>query len=241
MPLTENDFASIKTLIDSAVGEIGQTFITGEVIKRDDQRKLIWIKELGDQPIPVVDFKNMVDVYSNVMPATEIWHEVGTAGEPAFVNGWRNYDAANYQTAGFKKDAFGFVHLKGLVSTGTLDIAAFTLPVGYRPASFVHEIILSTNVAGGIRIVGITGASPGQSGQVILGTPGITTWFALDGVNFAAEPPPTPQIQKRSETSNVVVPAQGATVVVALERGTRRLPRCLGEIQSTEYIRSGDD
>ena len=64
MTLTESDFASIQTMVNGAIAEQGQTFLTSQVVKRDELRKLVWVKELGDQPIPVIDFKNMVDVYS---------------------------------------------------------------------------------------------------------------------------------------------------------------------------------
>ena len=61
------------------------------------------------------------------------WHEVGAVGEPAFQNSWSNY-ATGYNTVAFRKDAFGFVHVKGAATGGTAGVAVFTLPVGYRPA-----------------------------------------------------------------------------------------------------------
>jgi hypothetical protein len=113
MPLKEDDFASIRTMITKAIGEIGQMLITGKVIKRDVPRKLVWIKEIGDQPIPCVAFRSTV----------------------------RYYD----------EDKFGVIHAKETVA-------------------------------------------------------------------------------------EIVVPRIGDIVLIALERGTRRLPRCLGVIQSLEYI-----
>ena len=65
------------------------------------------------------------------------WHEIGAAGEPAFQNGWVNYGGTN-STAAFRKDAFGFVHLKGTVKSGTLAAAAFTLPAGYIPSQMFN-------------------------------------------------------------------------------------------------------
>lgn len=236
--LTENDFASIKTMIDSAVGEIGQTLITSQVLKRDEARKLVWISELGDQPIPVVDFNRMVDVYS-FANYTDTWHYVGAAGEPAFQNGWTNYDASNYSSTAFWKDPFGIVHIKGFVRSGTLSAAAFTLPAGYRPALALHlpaaanGAYATTRIGG--EISGITGIGIGEVQPSVN-----NTWYSLEAITFPAAPTPA-QLQKRSEISAIQVPALGDTVVVALERGTRRLPRCLGVIQSTDYIRPGDD
>lgn len=62
----------------------------------------------------------------------EAWKEVGASGMPAFANAWVNFGGAE-ATAAFCKDALGWVHLKGLIKTGTINTAAFTLPVGYRP------------------------------------------------------------------------------------------------------------
>jgi hypothetical protein len=59
------------------------------------------------------------------------WHEVGAAGEPAFMNAWRNLDTVSWNSAAFRVDADGWVYLKGLVCAGTSTI--FTLPAAYRP------------------------------------------------------------------------------------------------------------
>lgn len=55
--------------------------------------------------------------------------------EPTFLAGWENVGAA-YATAGYTKDAMGFVHFRGTIrrSTGTGSII-FNLPAGYRPAA----------------------------------------------------------------------------------------------------------
>jgi hypothetical protein len=63
----------------------------------------------------------------------ETAHVVGTTGEPPFENGWTNF-GTSWSEAGFFKDGLGFVHLKGTISSGTLNTTAFTLPAGYRPA-----------------------------------------------------------------------------------------------------------
>jgi hypothetical protein len=68
---------------------------------------------------------------------SEYWHEIGGPGEPAFQNGWVNL-GGEWDTAGYFKDAFGIVHLKGLVKSGVVGEGThvFTLPIGFRlPAS----------------------------------------------------------------------------------------------------------
>ena len=68
----------------------------------------------------------------------EDWHEIGTAGEPAFQNSWVNYDSGANTQAGFMKDALGYVRLKGLVKSGTIGQIIFTLPTGYRPPANIN-------------------------------------------------------------------------------------------------------
>jgi hypothetical protein len=66
MPLTESDFMSIRKMVESLIGETGEYFITGEVIKRDPNKKLVWLAEFGDQAIPVVSFDYTVKTYDTL-------------------------------------------------------------------------------------------------------------------------------------------------------------------------------
>ncbi len=65
---------------------------------------------------------------------SEPYHEVGAPGEPGFQNGWANFDAVNFTTAGFYKDPLGVVHLKGTLVNAADNSIAFQLPPGYRPS-----------------------------------------------------------------------------------------------------------
>lgn len=68
-------------------------------------------------------------------------HYVGTAGEPAFTNSWVNETLTN---AYFYKDGMGRVHIAGLIKSG-LGLAAFTLPVGFRPLFTEHFPAIQNN------------------------------------------------------------------------------------------------
>ena len=54
--------------------------------------------------------------------AAEPWHEVGSAGQPAFTGGslflcdWTNFNDS-FNSAAFLRDRFGIVHLKGMVTS----------------------------------------------------------------------------------------------------------------------------
>jgi hypothetical protein len=103
------------------------------------------------------------------LAAPEAWHEIGAAGEPAFACSWTNNGVLGTATAGFYKDPYGVVHLKGEVAAGGCN-TIFTMPAGYRPNAFVSEIAFMTT--SGYGVVGISGAGmvtvPIGSGSVSL-------------------------------------------------------------------------
>lgn len=71
---------------------------------------------------------------------------------PSLTNSWVNLGAP-YETAGYLKDRFGFVHLKGAISTGASSTTAFTLPAGYRPgATGYYPVVTSSFVFGALYI-----------------------------------------------------------------------------------------
>lgn len=110
-------------------------------------------------------------------PASESWIEVGSGGSaPAFTNGWVNYGGA-LQTAAFYKDPFGVVRLKGMIASGTIASAAFTLPAGYRPPAASTFVIMANSAIARLIIA--------ASGNVTVQT-GSNVWASLDGISFRA-------------------------------------------------------
>lgn len=108
------------------------------------------------------------------------WREVGATNQPAFQNSWVNYDVNSFYAAAFYKDAFGFVHLRGLVKSGTVGTgsAIYTLPVKYRPLRQIGYAVNAGNAFGNLRI--------GTDGKVFLET-GSNSYVFLDGITFEAE------------------------------------------------------
>ena len=102
--------------------------------------------------------------------------EVGTAGAPAFQNSWVNFSTATYKAAGYYKHA-GRVYLNGIIKSGTLTTAAFTLPVGYRPITDEIFAVWSNGAFGGL-VVDINGLVRPNTGSNVS--------FSLDGVSFRA-------------------------------------------------------
>lgn len=63
MPLHEGDFRSIRALVERMLGQKGEYFTTGTVIKRDELRNVVWLEEFGDQAIPLVAYDYEVKYY----------------------------------------------------------------------------------------------------------------------------------------------------------------------------------
>jgi len=45
------------------IGQRGEPFVVGEVTRNDKVKKLVWIAEIGDQPIPLIGFDYQVKYY----------------------------------------------------------------------------------------------------------------------------------------------------------------------------------
>lgn len=94
----------------------------------------------------------------------------------SFSNSWANF-GLGFETAQYYKDVLGFVRIRGLIKSGSVGSAAFTLPVGYRPALNIIVATVSASLFGELRIYG---AGHGQAGQVVPTSPTTNTWVSLD-------------------------------------------------------------
>jgi hypothetical protein len=94
---------------------------------------------------------------------------------PTLLNSWANY-GTGFHNAGYSKNSFGIVHLRGMVKSGTINTAIFTLPAGFRPAA---KHLFTTTANSAIARVDID-----TSGNVVC-VSGSNVWLALDGISFA--------------------------------------------------------
>ncbi len=140
------------------------------------------VKATSDMPLSIGDavsvqtFGNDLIVQGRVT-VPDVVHLVGAASEPTFANGWVNFDIA-WPPASFYR-AGGRVYLSGLVKSGTVGLAMFTLPIGYRPA-FPESFATTANTAfGEVRVDAV--------GQVFL-VAGATAYVSLSGVSFRCVP-----------------------------------------------------
>ena len=70
MPITEGEWVSIRALAERAIAANGggQQIMTARVAKVDPDRKVIYVPEFGDQPIPLVDFSDDIRSYDADVP-----------------------------------------------------------------------------------------------------------------------------------------------------------------------------
>ena len=102
---------------------------------------------------------------------------VGGTGAPAFANSWVNWGAP-YFNAAYWKDPLGFVHLRGVIQSGVVGSAAFTLPPGFRPAGTVLLATISNNAIGRVEVA--------NTGTVTPISPSSNVWVSLDGLYYKA-------------------------------------------------------
>ena len=102
---------------------------------------------------------------------------VGQSGQPAFQNGWGNWQHGQ-ATVAFYKDPFGIVHLEGMLTGGAVNTTAFTLPSGYIPSAVRTFVTYSDGWT-----VALISINP--NGTVVPGNGnGNTITIPLDGITF---------------------------------------------------------
>jgi hypothetical protein len=111
-------------------------------------------------------------VTGSVTPVAPVWIDV-----TVFTNSWVNY-GGDTNNAGYYKDTEGWVYLRGTIKTGTVDLAAFALPLGYRSVR-AHQFIVSSGSATGVGVVEVA-----NTGVVMPKTFSNNSWVSLDNIRF---------------------------------------------------------
>jgi hypothetical protein len=129
---------------------------------------VIWNATTGVEVGTIVN-STQLDLKAN--KAQEAWIE------PTLLNGWVNF-GSGFETAGYYKDEFGVVHLRGLIKSGTTTAGTtlFNLPIGYRPSNNKFTIIANHNT---FAILSIN-----TTGNVNINTTVSSVWISLDNISF---------------------------------------------------------
>jgi hypothetical protein len=110
---------------------------------------------------------------------------------PTLLNSWVNF-GSGWSEAGYYKDAFSRIHLRGLIHDGTMTVPVnlFTLPAGYRPsASLMFNVRASDsaeNASAGARIDVAANGNVTLSAIDVAGA-GTGGYLSLGGISFLAE------------------------------------------------------
>jgi hypothetical protein len=99
---------------------------------------------------------------------------------PTLLNGWENFGSL-YITAGYIKDAHGYVYLRGFIKSGAtaINTILFQLPGGYRPGAQHLFPQVSKGATTAIQI--------NVDGNVLLGASTTSAdWLSLSGIVFKA-------------------------------------------------------
>ena len=163
---------ALATLYNAASG--GST-VANPVTADANGRYEVWVPQAGPYNlVEVVGGVTLPTIYWEAsLGVWESWNNVG-----AFTGSWVNY-GSGFAAAAYSKNSEGMVKLKGLIKSGTVGSAAFTLPAGYRPTS---QLLFSTPSNGTMGRTDVTSA-----GLVTPNSPTNNTWVCLDPIYFRAE------------------------------------------------------
>lgn len=89
---------------------------------------------------------------------------------PSFTNSWVNYDTTFYGPAAYRRVG-GWVFIEGLIKNGTINTAAFTLPVGYRPLINIVLIAISIDDRARLDVASAGAVQP---------VTGSNSWFSIE-------------------------------------------------------------
>jgi hypothetical protein len=136
---------------------------------------LVWLLTWGTDRLVLGDLTTLPTAGSTTS-TIEDWHEIGSTGNPAFLNSWVNW-GGGFTTAAFAMQSDGWVRLKGVIKNGSgPSTNMFILPVGYRPPFLWGGLTLGNDANCAINIQ--------ASGAVNAVQGGSTSYTSLDGLTF---------------------------------------------------------
>jgi hypothetical protein len=158
---------------DQSLGELTVGWLTRYLRDLQERYPTSFLPQLTVEELVVskkITIGDQVDFLAFATPKV-----IATVGQPAFANSWAHYGAP-YSNASYIKRPGGWVELIGVIKSGTVGSAAFTLPPGYRPISTKSLLTLSNGTTGRVDI--------GSDGTVTPIAPSNNTSVVLDGLHF---------------------------------------------------------
>jgi tetrahydromethanopterin S-methyltransferase subunit B len=152
-----------------------------------------------DSAAQIAELKKAVDELRDLIPASsanahlisridDLDHRIALINVPPFpspgpfiapilLNSWVN-NGGGYNDAGYYKDAFGVVHLRGLIKDGTVTASAFLLPSDCRPKTQEAFATMANDAFARVDVLADGNVTPKV---------GSNAFFSLDGITFKAQ------------------------------------------------------
>lgn len=160
---------------DQSLGQLTVSWLTKFIRQQLEQNPQTHLEQLGVDELTVE--KKLLVVDGVTFASALDFSFIGSQGKPAFAAGWVHFGSP-YSNAGYLKRPDGWVELTGVIKSGTVGSAAFTLPPGFRPSSLKSLLTLSNGTTGRVDI--------GADGTVTPLAPSNTASVVLDGLHFKA-------------------------------------------------------
>lgn len=140
---------------------------------------------------------HMDNLYHNIIDDVT-WIYVGAGDAPAFENSFNNYDTSYYTSLRYNKDIFGWVTIRGIISTNNSfgpGAVIFTLPSGYVPINKMDKYpVLAVDGAHytGMGCAEVMSIGSGGPGRVRLYMTGLVnshgdTWNSNSNLSYAID------------------------------------------------------
>jgi hypothetical protein len=168
-----NKLETDVTAVNTRVGTIITTPISGQAATQ----------EIVDARVSAVKSKTFATLDARLEETEQdvATHKADNAYiAPTLLNGWENF-GSSYITAGYIKDAHGYVYLRGFIKSGAtaINTILFNLPGGYRPGAQHLFPQVSKGATTAIQI--------NVDGNVLLGASTTSAdWLSLSGIVFKA-------------------------------------------------------
>lgn len=158
---------------EETIGNWTQSHLIRFLRDFQDQQPTTYFQKMRIDQLQVETLFNLKPTAISLLTAAD-FQIVGSQDAPPFQNSWVAWGAGE-AVPGYWKDPFGFVHLKGVIKSGTINTTAFTLPPGFRPAEKQTIAVISNGAIGRLDV-----ATDGQVTPVS----GSNVYVSLNNVRF---------------------------------------------------------
>lgn len=184
---TGDETARLATVATPNAGGTGATVtFDGETVTATREYPAVGYTPVAGDRVVLLRVGHGWVIVGEVGSTAEHAHPGGSWQTATLVNGWSAF-GTNESSFGFRKDAEGWVEIKGTIAGGTVGLSSpfVVLPEGYRAAYAKRIPVLAGGTLGYVRVQGSTtdGTSFGGPGAVAV-VSGDNAWVDLSPIRF---------------------------------------------------------